>query len=233
MQRNGRIDMPLGKNFLTCPPWLLDRSLERPVGRLADTPSFKSVLSTLSFGVIVPALLPFLRILGIDRETTIGVRWYGIVFVAILSILLVAMPIWFWWFLPRNDLPYVPHWNLKHDSPGRWVLTGFGMGVVAGLCGAWCGYRCLSAAAQHFHSGYTTVVATVSKSERESGRMRSCNWRVSLTEDRTRENYSVCFDPMIGSWLAPKRPEVHDTVIVHIGENVIGSAIVSMERAGR
>lgn len=218
------------RNFLTCPPWLLDRSRERPVARLADTPSFKSIVGTVGIAAIVPTLLPFLSILGIDKGTTIDVRWYAIAIVSAACVVLVAMPVWFWWFLPRSDLPFVPHWNLKHDSPGTWMLAGVGLGIFAAMCGAFCGYRVLIAAAQHIPGKHTTFEATVVESARQTGRRRRCDWRISLSEDATRDVDDFCFDPTYGSALGAHPPAVGDRVIADVVENAIGRVVVHLER---
>jgi hypothetical protein len=54
----------------------------------------------------------------------------------------------YYWFRSREDLPSVPQWNLKHDSPGRWALLGVSKALVLAKLFAGFSYPLLSTVTQ-------------------------------------------------------------------------------------
>jgi hypothetical protein len=132
-----------------------------------------------------------------------------------------------YWFRTREDLPDVPDWNLKHDSPGQWVLAGLGLALFSGLLFAWCGYLFASVATQHLSGRRLQVPAKVMAIERVYGRRRNCDRRARFSAGSDGELES-CVKPFGNSPLMDDGIRVGDRVTLLIVENVLGSALVGV-----
>jgi hypothetical protein len=212
---------------------MLDRSNERPTARLADTPTFRSIVTTVAFATLVPALLPFLYLMGFDTGTSLGLRPLVHWVLAIAVIPLVAMPVWFWWFLPRGDLSSVPHWNLKHDSPGTWLGSGVATGLFAAGCALVCAELIAGALVQNLDGTQQSLNATVTEVETRHGRRRICDIYATFKEEWSHDTFKVCVIPHYGSAVTQDPLAAGDRVQVVITSNVLGWAVKRVAIASR
>jgi hypothetical protein len=115
-------------------------------------------------------LLMFFGALFLDRGTTFDLKQplFGITTTAI-AVLGGGSALWHW-FRPREDLPRISAWNLKHDSPGRWALKGaFRALLITGLSCALV-YMLLNVLAQHLRGSVTTSAARLEELRRGGAR---------------------------------------------------------------
>src|ERR1700730_6416208 len=86
--------------------------------------------SLTAFAALAAAVVSLIATSYWDSGTTIELRSVSV----LLSIALTSIPsggwITFHWFRRRPRLVAPPQWNLKHDSPGVWALTGIAAGVA-------------------------------------------------------------------------------------------------------
>ncbi len=164
-----------------------------------------------------------------NSGTTIAVHGVAAVIVCGVTAAPVVIGLLRYWFKTREDLPRVPDWNLKHDSPGWWVLAGTGLALFSGLLFAWCGYLFASVATQHLSGRRTQIPATVAAIDRVYGRRRVCDERAHFSAGWDGDIDS-CVKPFGKSPLMNEGIRVGDRVTLLIVENTLGSALVGVVR---
>jgi hypothetical protein len=176
-------------------------------------------------------LLWFLAISFWDRGTTFELNRA----VMVTAMVAVGSPVgglllWHW-FRPREDLPRVPDWNLKHDSPGRWALKAVGSSVlVAGLACLFV-YLSLSFLAQHV-TGTTTTSAARVEQLRKGGSRDRCRVHAEFSRD-SGSLLSACVVPKWGAPLSQEDLHIGAAVQLQIVQNAIGRVLVSVTAVDR
>lgn len=162
-----------------------------------------------------------------DRDTMIAVHDKTAVLVCAAAAAPVVFGFLGYWFIPREDWVRIPHWHLKQDSPGRWVLAGIGLAFLSGLGFAWCGYSGVRIATQHLSGRRLQIAATVSAVEGVSGRRRVCERRAWFFIPGQGDMKS-CVAPVIGAPLMSEQVRVGDRVTLLVVENTLGTALVGV-----
>src|SRR5882724_11174313 len=102
-----------------------------------------------------------------DSGTTVELRPVSVLLCIAFTSIPSAGWIMFHWFRRRPRLEAPPQWNLKHDSPGVWVLTGIAAGVALAVLVGWTTFTFIGVVlAQHVGGQYSRVTARVLAVER-------------------------------------------------------------------
>ena len=186
--------------------------------------------SLTAFAALAAAVVSLIATSYWDSGTTIELRSVSV----LLSIALTSIPsggwITFHWFRRRPWLVAPPQWNLKHDSPGVWALTGIAAGVALAVLVGWTTFAFVGVLAQHAGGHYSRVTARVLAVERLSGRYRVCDLRAVFAVDWAK-SIDACVVPRSGSAIARYPIKVGDTVVLTVTENALGSVLSGVRPA--
>lgn len=162
-----------------------------------------------------------------NRQTTLNVNWPAIWFVG--APIAVAAAIWLlvYWFKPR-DLRPPPHWNLKQDSPGTWVLVGISIAVLAALTALFATYRIGLIGAQLLPGNSSLVPATVTGYQKLTGRRRLCNAVATFSVDWG-EDVRTCVDPATYGALVSRDLRIGEAVRLEITTNLAGTTLTAVQ----
>jgi hypothetical protein len=130
------------------------------------------------------------------------------------------------WFRPREDLPRVPDWNLKHDSPGRWALKAVGSSVLLAGISCLLVYLSLGSLAQHVPGSSTTSAARLEELQPGGSRDR-CRMYAEFSRESATPLRS-CVVARRGAPLLREDLQIGAAVQLEIKQNAIGRVLVSV-----
>jgi len=173
--------------------------------------------------LLAVALFAFVPLPYIDRGTTLTVN--PVTVLVVWAALAVPATLVFarYWFRRRPDLDQIPHWHLKHDSPGRWVLVFIGMTMLMGALIGGCAYMYVQAITPHVSGREVPTAATVTSIQPVFGRNRRCERRATFFI-RGRGDVESCIQPWMGDTVRVDEP-VTLTIVV----NAFGTAVVKID----
>jgi hypothetical protein len=122
-----------------------------------------------------------------------------------------------------------PHWNLKHDSPGTWALTGAAAALAIGALFGWVAYVVVLVLTQYVPGSSTKMPAEVIEIQEIGGRYAVCNVRADFSvgwEDTVR----VCVAPRYGHAVISDAFSVGDDVELTITENFLGTVLAQVRK---
>jgi hypothetical protein len=176
---------------------------------------------------------PLVALVGMafwNRGTTISVATIPLAVVISLTSIPAFFRVIYHWFRPRERLDPPPHWNLKHDSPGTWALTGIGLAVSIAVLVGWAVYNLAGMAVQHVPGKRIELPATVTLVEEVPGRRSVCYWRAEFAVG-WRDTLASCVDPKFGASVLDSHPlTVGDPVTLTLTDNVLGTALSRVSR---
>jgi hypothetical protein len=163
-----------------------------------------------------------------NAGTTIEVKLVAaIVGVALGATPIMASFLWYW-FRRREDLPYVPAWNLKQDSPGMWVLTGVMGALVLGGVFAWLSYLLVGVVAQHVKGDISVVPARIVETTIHDEQYKTCD----VTGDFSvgwNDRVAFCVKPSGDQPMSNMPLEAGQTVKLLIKDNALGKVVIGIE----
>ena len=163
-----------------------------------------------------------------NRGTTIDVAITTVLVISALVGLPVAGHTLRNWFGRRAKLDPPPHWNLKQDSPGTWVLVGVASAVLQVTFIAVAVYFLASVLAQHVGGSPSRVPAHVAEIEHFAYRKATCKTRVRFSWAWD-QSMRACVVPGFGRALISQQLHTGDSVVLIIARNIFGSALVGIE----
>jgi len=163
-----------------------------------------------------------------DSGTTIELRPTSILICIGLTSIPSAVWIMYHWFRRRPKLVAPPQWNLKHDSPGVWALTGIAAGVSLGVLVGWTTFAFGGVLVQHVEGQNSQVPARVLAVELLNGRYRVCDSK-AIFEVGWAKHIDACVVPRSGSAIAGFSIKRGDTVVLTVTQNWLGSVLAGVE----
>lgn len=121
-----------------------------------------------------------------------------------------------------------PHWNLKQDSPGTWVLVGISIAVLAALTVLFATYRIGLICAQLLPGNSRLVPATVTGYQKLTGRRRLCNAVATFSVDWG-EDVRTCVDPATYGALVSRDLRIGEAVRLEITTNLAGTTLTAVQ----
>lgn len=163
-----------------------------------------------------------------NRGTTVDVKVTTVLIISGLVGLPVAVRALRHWFRRRDKLDPPPHWNLKQDSPGTWVMTGIASAVLQVTFLAIAVYFLASVLAQHAGGSRVQAAARVEAVEHFTYRKASCKTRARFSWNWG-QSLSSCIASRSGQPLVRQQLRVGDAVLLTVATNIFGSALTGIE----
>jgi hypothetical protein len=166
-----------------------------------------------------------------DHGTTIELWPISILICVAVTSIPGAVWIMYCWFRRRPKLVEPPHWNLKHDSPGVWALTGVAVGVSFAVLVGWTTLALDRVLAQHVGGKPSQVSAHVLAVEPLSGRYRVCNLK-AVFDVGWGDHVEACVVPRSGTPIVRFSIGEGDRVVLTITDNWLGSTLSGVASVG-
>jgi len=160
-----------------------------------------------------------------NRETTLAVNDFPSLAVVAAAASVAALVVMRYWFRTRSDLPSVPEWNLKHDRPGLWVVTGSGLCLIAAGSVAWVTHTVVRTTVPHLGGQQMLVEAVVQSVGTSDVEDELCEKEASFLL-RGNETLSVCVKPKVGDELSSIPLESGQSVAITVASNFLGASVV-------
>jgi hypothetical protein len=191
-----------------------------------DLFAIKTVLGIVAHGAFVFWLLVAGQLW--NRGTTLTVNALPNLTAMAVVAGLAGLVVLRYWFRTRSDLHNVPEWNLKHDRPGLWVVTGIALSLIAAGSVAWATHLMVKTTVQHLGGQQTLVEAVVQSIAVAAQPDGHCN-REATFASRGGESLSVCIEPAGGYVFSSVAVEKGQTVAMTVAHNFLGTALVRVE----
>jgi hypothetical protein len=164
-----------------------------------------------------------------NHGTTIKVHSHALWLAIGVASVPVAASFLYYWFRPRPALVPPPHWNLKHDSPGTWAVTGLAAAIFLGALLGWVAYVTVVVLTQYVPGSSVRMPAEVIAVERVGGRYRVCDVRADFSAG-WEGPLSACVVPRSGPLIGRGSFAAGDNVELTITENFLGAPLVQVAK---
>jgi hypothetical protein len=183
-------------------------------------------------GVVFLAIFPLsmLIVSGFwNHGNTLEINLVAVIVTSAIGAIPAGLCVLVHWFKHRAKLDPPPHWNLKKDSPGTWVLTGVGAAVLVVSAISWASYLLVGVLTQYVSGTVSDISGQIIVVEHHTYRKRRCDVAVEFKLGWD-EHAKVCIVPRTGEPLTNTTLKVGETVVLRTSQSFFGTSLVWVSR---
>jgi len=163
-----------------------------------------------------------------NRGTTLVINEFLALAVVAAVAGLAALAVLRYWFRIRRDLSDIPEWNLKHDRPGLWVVTGTILSLISAGGAAWVSHTFVRTTVPHLGGQQMLVEAVVQSVATPEGDDGICEKEAVFLLNGS-ETLSVCLERETGYAPSAVPIENGQTVAITVAHNFLGTALLRVD----